>query len=91
MRWSWLLFLGLVLGGINAGSAEERTTVQPKITRKALINPGMGWMHYHYSSRLWAYGGLQKPDDTLDWFPGCSTIYFRLAWCYLEPEEGKYR
>jgi len=40
---------------------------------------------------LWAYGGLQPAGDTLDWFPGCSTIYFRIPWCYLEPEEGKFR
>lgn len=69
----------------------QNIVVRPRLTKEALVNPGMGWMYYHYSSRLWAYGGQQKPGDTLDWFPGCSTVYFRLAWCYLEPEEGKYR
>ena len=24
-------------------------------------------------------------------FPGASVVYFRLPWCYLEPEEGKFR
>lgn len=72
--------------------ADDTTiTVTPRITREALINPGMGWVYFHYSSRLWAYGGQQPAGDTLDWFPGCSTIYFRLPWCYLEPEEGVYR
>jgi hypothetical protein len=28
--------------------------------------------------------------DTLDDFPGLSTVYLRLPWAYLEPEEGSY-
>ncbi len=89
---------GILIAGVflfffstDLAAAQERTVVKPKITQEALINPGMGWVHYQYSSRLWAYGSLQKPGDTLDWFPGCSTVYFRLAWSYLEPEEGKFR
>jgi len=72
-------------------AGEELSVVRPAATKQALINPGMGWVHFHYSNRLWAYGGQQPPGDTLDWFPGCSTIYFRIPWCYLEPEEGKFR
>lgn len=75
----------------TARDTAPRTEVRPEITHEALINPGMGWVFYKYSGRLWAYGSLQAPGDTLDWFPGCSTIYFRLAWCDLEPEEGKFR
>lgn len=71
--------------------SEELQTIRPKITDDALINPGMGWVCFHFSNRLWAYGTLQEPGDTLDWFPGCSTIYFRIPWCVLEPEEGKFR
>ncbi|MDO5581765.1 MAG: DUF4832 domain-containing protein [Planctomycetia bacterium] len=85
------ILICILLIGPDLLFGEERTVYKPQITREALINPGMGWMYYQYSSRLWAYGGLQKPGDTLDWFPGCSTIYFRLPWCYLEPEEGKFR
>lgn len=69
----------------------EPVTVHPTNTDEALVNPGMGFYFYQYSNRLWAYGSQQKPGDTLDWFPGCSTIYFRLPWCELEPEEGDYR
>ena len=29
--------------------------------------------------------------DTLDWFPGCSTVYMRVLWNDIEPEEGEYR
>ena len=65
--------------------------VTPKATDEALVNPGMGFVHYHYSNRLWAYGSQQEPGDTLDWFPGASVIYFRLNWSTLEPEEGVFR
>ena len=66
-------------------------TVRPKATGDALVNPDMGFMYYHYSNRLWAYGMNTKSGDTLDWFPGCSTIYYRLLWNDLEPTEGHYR
>ena len=66
-------------------------TVRPKVTDEALINPDMGFVYYHYSNRLWAYGINTANGDTLDWFPGCSTIYYRLLWNDLEPEEGEYR
>ena len=66
-------------------------TVAPTATDEALINPDMGFVYYHYSNRLWAYGMNTKSGDTLDWFPGCSTIYYRLLWNDLEPEEGQFR
>lgn len=83
----------IVCAGLSwAARAEgERVTVRPQITDEALINPGMGWVCFHYSNRLWAYGSRLEPGDTLEWFPGASVIYFRLPWCYLEPEEGRYR
>ena len=85
-----LLFL-LTFCLVSFSKGEETTVLRPQNTDEALINPGMGWVCFHYSNRLWAYGSLQGPGDTLDWFPGCSTIYFRIPWCYLEPEEGKFR
>ncbi len=81
----------VVCACVPAVAGEDLTTIRPAATREALINPGMGWVHFHYSNRLWAYGGQQPAGDTLDWFPGCSTIYFRIPWCYLEPEEGRFR
>ena len=67
------------------------SVVRPVATDEALINPGMGWVFYKYSNRIWAYGVNTPTEDTLDWFPGCSTIYMRLTWNDLEPEEGDYR
>ena len=90
------LFLIVLLSGVLSEpradtNVEDRVVVKPEITGEALINPGMGWICFYYSNRLWAYGTLEEPGDTLDWFPGCSTVYFRLPWCLLEPEEGKFR
>ena len=77
----------LAAAQLPAGTA----TVCPKATDKALINPDMGFVYYKYSNRLWAYG-INTPDsDTLDWFPGCSTVYMRVLWNDIEPEEGEYK
>ena len=59
-------------------------------TGVALINPGMGLVHYHYSNRLWAYGMYSKPSDT-EPLPGTSVVYFRVLWSDIEPREGVYR
>ena len=85
-----VLVLTAALALASAVSAAN-VTVRPKATDEALINPGMGWVFYKYSNRIWAYGVNTPTEDTLDWFPGCSTIYYRLLWNDLEPEEGEYR
>lgn len=69
----------------------ETVTVRPRATDEALINPNMGLVYYKYSNRLWAYGINTPDNDTLDWFPGCSTVYMRVLWNDIEPEEGAYR
>ena len=71
--------------------AAQAVTVKPENTDEILVNPDMGLVLFHYSNRQWAYGQLQERGDTLGWFPGVSTIYFRLPWCLLEPQEGRYR
>ena len=75
----------------TACCAAQAVTVKPENTDEILVNPDMGLVMFHYSNRQWAYGQLQERGDTLDWFPGVSTIYFRLPWCLLEPQEGHYR
>lgn len=57
---------------------------------QALINPGMGWCHFHYDNGVSQYGDKLAPSDTLDDFPGLSVVYLRLAWAYLEPAQGDY-
>ena len=79
----WLLDVVLTL---QAGAA----TVCPKDTGEALVNPGMGLVHYHYSNRLWAYGMYAKPGET-EPLPGTSVVYFRVLWSDVEPQEGVFR
>jgi hypothetical protein len=67
-----------------------RTTVRLEDTGEALVNPGMGWVLHYYDNSLTNYGSRLAPSDTLTDFPGLSTIYLRLAWAYLEPEEGRF-
>lgn len=73
-----------------AGAQENRVVVNPKDTGAALVNPGMGWQFHHYDNNLVRYGLELEPSDTVDEFPGANGVYLRLAWCYLEPEEGKF-
>lgn len=66
-------------------------TVRLQDNGKALLNPGMGWTMFFYSNLTRRYGAHLEPSDTLDWFEGCSTVYMRVPWAFLEPEEGKYQ
>ena len=36
------------------------------------------------------YGSKLDPSDTVDDFPGLSTVYLRVPWAFLEPEEGRF-
>ena len=73
-----------------AQTPAERVVVHPKDTGRALVNPGMGWQFHHYDNNIRNYGVNLDPSDTVDEFPGLSSIYLRLAWSYIEPEEGKF-
>jgi len=79
-----------LLGLSTSLFAVEGVTVQTKDTGAALVNPGMGWTMHFYSNVPANYGSKLTPEDTLDDFPGLSTVYLRLPWAYLEPEEGKF-
>ena len=65
--------------------------IEPQNSDDVLVNPDMGLVMFHYSNRQWAYGQLLERGDVLDWFPGTGCVYFRLPWCLLEPEEGRFR
>jgi len=70
--------------------AKNTTTAFPKDTGIALVNPGMGWVCYFYSNIPENYGSHLIPSDTADDFPGLSTVFMRLPWAFIEPEEGKF-
>lgn len=74
---------GLFLAGAAAALAASATTVVPVNHDRALVNPDMGFVMFHYSNRQWAYGQLLERGDTLDWFPGTGCVYFRLPWCLV--------
>ncbi len=74
-----------------AVAVSDAETVRFSDNGKGLKNPGMGWVHYVYGNRLWAYGAHLKASDTVDEFPGLTTVYFKMYWSDLEPEEGMFR
>jgi hypothetical protein len=75
---------------LAAQPTTERVGVQPSDTGAALVNPGMGWVFHHYDNNITRYGVDLEPSDTVDEFPGASVVYLRLAWSFIEPEEGKF-
>jgi hypothetical protein len=80
-----ILFLAAV-----AVAQRQRVVVQPQDTGEALINPGMGWQFQHYDNDIRRYTVDLEPSDAVEEFPGVSSVYIRLAWSYVEPEEGKF-
>jgi hypothetical protein len=70
--------------------AQDTVTVRPENDGRPLLNPGMGWTMHFYSNIPKNYGSKLAASDTLDGFPGCSTVYLRIPWAYVEPEEGVF-
>jgi len=57
-------------------------------TIRPLANPDKGWYHHMLDNGIGKY--LLKDESELKAFPGMDHLYLRLAWAYLEPEEGKF-
>lgn len=74
----------------SAAAQDARTVVRPTDTGQALINPSMGWTMHYYSNVPANYGSHLAPGDTADYFPGLSTVYLRVPWAMVEPEEGTF-
>ena len=96
---SLMLFLVWLAGAATAASArsagaEQRmdgtTVTRPSDTGAALVNPGMGWTMHSSSNEPANYGSHLAAGDTADWFPGVSTVYLRIPWSMVEPEEGRF-
>ncbi|HEY3268763.1 MAG TPA: DUF4832 domain-containing protein [Armatimonadota bacterium] len=84
-----ICLLTAALPAPGAGEA-EREIVRPSDTGEALVNPGMGWTMHFYSNIPENYGSKLEPSDTVDDFPGLSTVYLRIPWAMVEPREGEY-
>lgn len=85
-----VVFLIFVPLGVFSESSVEWDTITLSDTGEALQNPGMGWVLHFYDNVPENYGSKLEPSDTVDEFPSLSVIYLRIAWSFLEPEEGKY-
>ena len=83
------VFLFASLPALSADPAAQ-VVVRPSDSGAALVNPGMGWTMHFYSNVPGNYGSKLAPADDLAWFPGCSTVYLRVPWAYVEPEEGQF-
>ncbi len=81
---------GLLVVAPIAAQEHKRVTVVAKDNGQALVNPDMGWTLHFYSNIITNYGSKLEPSDTLDDFPGLSTVYLRLPWSFIEPEEGQF-
>ena len=79
-----------MLLSVPALAAPEEVVVRPPDTGAALVNPMMGWTLYYYSNIPTNYGSKLASTDTVDDFPGLSSVYFRLPWAYIEPQEGVF-
>jgi len=85
------LIAGIALCALAAGATAQSTvTIRPSDTGEALVNPDMGWVLYFYSNVPTNYGSQLEPSDTVDDFPGLSTVFMRIPWSMVEPEEGKF-
>ena len=83
---------GVAKDGSSATVADNGTRYEALLADNgcALVNPMMGWTMHFYSNVLANYGSKLAPSDTLDDFPGLSTVYLRVPWAFVEPEEGKF-
>ena len=73
-----------------SGELNELTAISPLDHGNALINPGMGWTLHFYDNSITNYGSRLEPADTVDYFPGLSTVYFRLPWSFIQPQKNLF-
>jgi hypothetical protein len=85
-----MVFLAVISATGPAAEETATTTVRPADTGQVLQNPDMGWTFHYYSNIITNYGSKLAAADTLDDWPGLSTVYLRLPWSFLEPEEGRF-
>ncbi|MDD4193314.1 MAG: DUF4832 domain-containing protein, partial [Mangrovibacterium sp.] len=89
MKGLYLLFiLGCLLACTPKNTVKTVDFTAHWDTVRVLKNPHKGWYHHLLDNRVDRYG--IKDDQIFRSFPGMDHLYLRLAWSFLEPEEGKY-
>lgn len=84
-----LSFPLMVLAVMSALGADQVWELQSKWDANLpLKNPHKGWYHHYPDNHISKYK-IARDSDLLD-FPGMDHLYIRLAWGYLEPQEGKF-
>lgn len=84
------LFAAALLAMVTPEAHAAIVRVTPADTGEALVNPDMGWTLHFYSNLIENYGSRLEPSDTLEDWPGLSTVYLRVPWSFLEPKEGEF-
>jgi len=79
----------LFVVGMAAALRGAQIDVQPQWDATLpLANPHKGWYHHYPDNHIDKYKIAR--DEDLTQFPGMDHLYIRLAWAYLEPEEGRF-
>jgi hypothetical protein len=86
----------LLLAGLTAVEAAEPSVGKSVVhdltplqdAARVLVNPHKGWYHHFPDNHPNKYQ-IARDADLLE-FPGMDHLYIRLAWAYLEPQEGQF-
>lgn len=91
-KYSFLLFLIITFVHCSLIEEQEHKTVFDLTeiwdTLRVLENPDKGWYHHLLDNGIGKYP-IRDNQKFLN-FPGMDHLYIRLAWSYLEPEEGEF-
>jgi hypothetical protein len=83
-----LISLLATISCTNTGKVKTVDFTSQWDTVRALENPDKGWYHHLLDNGINKYA--IRNDSAFSSFPGLDHLYLRLAWSYLEPEEGKF-
>jgi len=85
----FMLTISLMFSCSSKKFEAKHTSLESKWdTIRPIANPDKGWYHHMLDNGIHRYL-IQDEKDLTD-FPGMDHLYLRLAWAYLEPEEGVY-
>ena len=78
-----------LMAGCGGGAADYTNVIKLQDNQALLTNPDMGFNFTYYANTIYDFNNTLHPGDYLDDFP-CDTVFFRIGWNWIEPEEGKF-